>query len=126
MSRRLQPEDFVITQRKFEVADAVERLLGSHAKRLYTMLLSIFLYGALWAYTSVFAASLAANIPTALHHNETCNKEDGDCDGPYRLFLIVFACLVVPLTCLDFEEQIAVQVTMSVGTYAPSAIDLSF
>ena len=103
---RLVPTDFYITQRKFEVADAVERLLGPHAKRAYTLLLSIFLYGALWAYTAVFASSLAANIPTALNGYHS----------PYRLFLAVFACLVIPLTCLDFEEQISVQVMMSVGT----------
>ena len=115
---RLVPTDFYITQRKFEVADAVERLLGPHAKRAYTLLLSIFLYGALWAYTAVFASSLAANIPTALNGYHTCNTEDSnaDCNGPYRLFLAVFACLVIPLTCLDFEEQISVQVMMSVGT----------
>ena len=41
-----------------QIADAVERLLGPGFKRVYTALLSVFLYGALWAYSSVFAASL--------------------------------------------------------------------
>lgn len=115
VGRRLRPRDFIITQRKFEIADAVERLLGPGFKRVYTALLSVFLYGALWAYSSVFAASLAANIPTSFNDYKVCTVGEAGCDKPYHLFLFVFACIVIPLTCVDFEEQVSVQVLMSVA-----------
>jgi hypothetical protein len=58
----------------------------------------------------------AANIPTAMNDYKTCTVGEPGCEWPYRLYLLVFACVVIPLTCMEFEEQVPVQVLMSVGT----------
>jgi len=59
--------------------------------------LSIFGYGSLWAYASVFAGSVSEVV---------------DC-GPvlepyysYFIFLAIFALFVIPLTCMELTEQV--------------------
>jgi hypothetical protein len=77
--------------------------------------LSLYLYGGLWAYSVVFAASFAANVPvTFLNGGRTCNvEEDGAaCTGNFFVWLGVFALLAVPLSCLELREQVYVQVLM--------------
>ena len=68
--------------------------------------------GALWAYSTVFAASFSANVPIFfLNDGDTCNIEtDPGCYANYRIWLGVFSLFVVPLSCLDLREQQALQV----------------
>ncbi len=110
VSRQFVADDFIITtHRKFELADAIERLLGRHAKTAYMVLLSLFLYGALWAYSSVFGTSVADEISWPFPH---------DTDARTRFYVGVFGFVAVPLSCMDLEEQVAVQVFMSAGVNA--------
>jgi hypothetical protein len=64
---------------------------------VYGVLLSLVMYGLLWAFGTVFAASLAANVPTPLTNYVTCDneRETTACVGPYRAFLLLFAVIVV-------------------------------
>jgi len=50
-------------KRKLEVGDLIAVMFGSSGRTAWAVLLSIYIYGALWAYTSVFASSFAANVP---------------------------------------------------------------
>jgi hypothetical protein len=76
------------------------------------------MYGALWAYSTVFAASFTANVPVFfLNNGETCNVEqDGrECLGPFFVWLSVFALVSIPLSCMELREQVPVQVLMFVA-----------
>jgi amino acid permease len=61
--------------------------------------LSVYIYGALLAYGTVFANSVAAMFPLPTPH----------ADASYVLYLGLFAILVIPLSCLELTEQIAVR-----------------
>lgn len=77
--------------------------------------LSGYMYGALWAYTSVFAASFSANVPVVfMNGGATCNVEEegAACNGPFHLYLAIFAVIAVPLACMELKEQIFVQILM--------------
>lgn len=108
-------EDFIIGRRRLEVSDAVYRLYGTTAMVVYGVLLSLVMYGLLWAFGTVFAASLAANVPTPLTNYVTCDneRETTACVGPYRAFLLLFAVIVVPLSLVDLREQRVVQMIMT-------------
>ena len=76
----------------------------------------------MWGYASVFSASFAANIPLpfldpAGAKSSVCDVELdwAACASHYHLFLLIFACLAIPLACMEFREQAAVQVTMTVA-----------
>ena len=59
---RFQPGDFQVTERKFEVADLCEKLLGHPFKVAYTFILGFYMYGLMWAYLSVFGTSFAGQV----------------------------------------------------------------
>lgn len=106
--------ELVVGNRKFEIPDLFEMFLGLAAKRIYVVLLSIYFLGTLWAYSSVFAASAAGNIPLpGINGSKVCDvsvDKSGGCTLLYDVYLIIFACIVVPLTCLELKEQMCVQV----------------
>ena len=97
----------------------MDRLFGPRWKRVYTLLLASLMFGILWGFVAVFAASMAANVPTPFAASgATCDKEsasDGECDAPYRLFVLLFAAITVPLSCIDLKEQRILQVVMTAG-----------
>ncbi len=87
----------------------------------YILFLSGYMYAALWAYSTVFASSFAANVPVFfLNGGQTCNIEESGsgCLGPFFVWLAVFALFAVPLSCLELKEQVAVQVLMFVARLA--------
>ena len=88
--------------------------MGPRAKTVYVIILSVYFLGTLWAYASVFASSAAANIPLPfINDADVCDvqhdKSTG-CQVLYRIYLLVFTAIVVPLTCLELREQQIVQV----------------
>lgn len=107
----------MITGRKFELSDAVERLLGRHAKNTFITLMSLFLYGVLWAYAAVFGASVAGEISEPYPHDTTARL---------NAYVGVFALIAIPLSLMDLEEQVVVQVFMSAGTCVSSSCCAAF
>jgi hypothetical protein len=108
---RPQPDDYIVhQQRKFEVTDLFNIFVGPKARTTYVVILSGYMYGALWAYSSVFAASFAANVPSI--GGSTCNIEDGgaDCKNIFHLWLGVFGLVAIPLACMELQEQVLLQV----------------
>jgi hypothetical protein len=108
--------DYLVSSaRTFEVTDLFGTFMGARARSVYVTVLSGYMYGALWAYSTVFAASFSANVPVFfLNGGNTCNiEEEGTaCLGPFFVWLSVFAVLAVPLSCLELKEQVSVQVVM--------------
>lgn len=97
----------VVTDRKFEVSELCDLFLGKWG-RLYTVFVMLFLYGALWAYCTVFANALAVHLPTKAFGS------DNAVDKSYYLYLAIYATFVVPVSLLELSEQISLQVALTV------------
>lgn len=111
---------YTITQRKFELTELCELFLGKRFKNCYIFVLSMYMLGVLWSFSSVFATSAAENIPVFfLNDGKTCDIEEDPhgCLWNYRFFLGIFAAVVIPLSCLELKEQVCVQVTMSMARF---------
>lgn len=50
-----------------EASQVCEVFLGRWGRHCHAALLSIFCYGALWAYSTVFASALAEDLPLGSH-----------------------------------------------------------
>lgn len=92
-----------VKKRKYEMPTLCQLFLGYHGKVLYMICLSIYIYGALLAYGTVFANSVAAMFPLPAPH----------ADATYGVYLGLFAVLVIPLSCLELTEQISVQMALA-------------
>ena len=92
-----------VKKRKYEMPTLCQLFLGHHGKVIYMLCLSVYIYGALLAYGTVFANSVAAMFPLPAPHT----------DASYPLYLGLFAVLVIPLSCLELTEQISVQVALA-------------
>ena len=110
-------ESLVVGSRKFELPDLFDMFLGFTAKRTYVAFLTVYFFGFLWAYASVFAASAAGNIPLpGINNSEVCDisvNSSAGCAALYSVYLVILAIIVVPLTCLELKEQVCVQVSLN-------------
>lgn len=66
----------------------------------YGISASLDIYGFLWAYGCVFGSAMSRLLPLGFA-------------DPYALWLVVFACIVIPLSTLNLSEQAIVQVFLS-------------
>ena len=60
------------------------------------------------AFTSVFSSALSKAAPIFAN---------GDMDTNYIIYAIIYASMVVPLSCMELNEQISVQVAMSIARF---------
>ena len=81
-----------------EVVDVVEELLGSRMKVLYQVSLLALTVTGLVAYTQVFVRSFLSQVQAAC---------------PLWAPTLLFGLIVVPLSCLDLNEQVQTQIVMS-------------
>jgi amino acid permease len=88
-----------VRNRKYEIPDLCEKFISKRAKQIYTLTISLYLYGALWAYATVFSNSMAANISLGSYS--------------YYIYLFLFSIVVVPISCMELNEQIKVQVALA-------------
>ena len=97
-----------VKDRKFEIPELCRLYLGKKSSQLYTSFISFYLYLALWAYTSVFASALAKEIPIF-----DSKDEQNHAEKDYVIYVLLFALIVVPLTCRELKEQIVIQVILA-------------
>ncbi|GMF26672.1 unnamed protein product [Phytophthora lilii] len=90
-----------------EVTQLCERFLGPLGSKMYQLSLLGLMYGGLVGYSQVFVNTFL----TQLDHI-------GDWELTSVHAAVVFACIVLPLSCSDLTEQIYVQLTMSVVRFA--------
>jgi hypothetical protein len=135
-----QPK-YIVKERKFEVNALCRIFLGKRGLRIYTLVISLYMCGALWAYTSVFASAMAIAIPIFSSDQEDIVSEYAShlASSPaslnYLCYAIIFGCIVVPLSCLELDEQVPLQVFLTgcrflmfflmIGTSAICADDVS-
>jgi len=104
--------------RKFEVNTLCRVFLGKRGGlQIYTTFICLYCYCTLWAYTSVFSSALAQMWPLPSWRNLLGDTDtDQDVDS-YLWYSILFATMVVPLSCLELNEQITVQVIMTLARF---------
>jgi amino acid permease len=90
-------------RRKKEMTELCQLFLGDWGKNIYLIVISVYMYGSLWAYSTVFANSFSAA------HENFINPAYS-----YYLFIIAFSCLVIPVSLLEFSEQIYLQVSLAI------------
>uniref|UniRef100_A0AAV1U1X6 Amino acid transporter transmembrane domain-containing protein n=1 Tax=Peronospora matthiolae TaxID=2874970 RepID=A0AAV1U1X6_9STRA len=90
-----------------EVTQLCDKVLGSFGSKLYQVSLLGLMYGGLVGYSQVFVNTFL----TQVDHLGNWQLSSGHA-------VVVFACIVLPLSCTDLTEQIYVQLTMSVVRFA--------
>jgi len=99
----------LVRSRKFEIIELTSMFLGKKGETFYLIAICLLMYGTLWAYTSVFSSAMSEAIPIAKLLNLDYISDD------YTIWCIVFAIIVVPLTCMELKEQISVQIFLSMS-----------
>lgn len=94
-----------------EVTQLCEKFLGHFGAKMYHISLLGLMYGGLLGYSQVFVNSFLTQV-----------THIGEWQVTSAHAALVFACIVVPLSCSDLTEQIYVQLTMSVVRFAALAI----
>ena len=93
--------------------------LGKQVARLYTLIMAVYMYCSLWAYSTVFANSLSARLPVMSFFSDgkegystITAAEDGGLS--FSVYLLLFAMITVPSSMLELSEQVFVQVALSI------------
>jgi len=99
---------YLVKNRQFEVNTLCRIFIGKKGVAVYTVFISLYIIGLLWAYTSVFASAMSKAIPLL---SSFFNNEYDEYD--YVVYAILFGFVVVPLSCLELTEQVRLQVFMT-------------
>ncbi len=86
--------------RKLEITELCNLFLGDRGRKAYSLTIIVYIYGTLWAYSTVFANAFASHLNIGEHS--------------YLFYLLLFACIVIPFSLREFSEQVTVQVVLSV------------
>eukprot|EP00602_Paraphysomonas_sp_CaronLab_P013815 CAMPEP_0185041578 /NCGR_PEP_ID=MMETSP1103-20130426/41073_1 /TAXON_ID=36769 /ORGANISM="Paraphysomonas bandaiensis, Strain Caron Lab Isolate" /LENGTH=417 /DNA_ID=CAMNT_0027581379 /DNA_START=297 /DNA_END=1550 /DNA_ORIENTATION=- len=96
VSSPMDGTDWVVGEKKFEITELCAIFLGVNGMRAFSFVLAVYLYGTLWAYGTVFANSLTASFDIG--------------EWSYYIYLLFYAAIVIPTSCLELTEQITLQV----------------
>ena len=110
------PPKYIVKHRKFEVNSLCRVFVGKAGLRLYTGFICLYIYCTLWAYTCVFASALAKAAPFFA---------GGNTDTNYVIYSGIFAAMVVPMSCMELDEQVTVQVMMTGARFLMLALMVS-
>jgi len=90
---------------KFEFTDICELFVGTRARKLLSILVTITAWTFLTTYTSVFSSNTASVI-TRFSEDEPCTTfGEGQCLTYYRLVALAYGIVVITLSMLTFKEQ---------------------
>jgi amino acid permease len=91
--------NWYVGSERYEVSDLCSIFVGKWAKMSFLFLLTVYSYGTLWSFCAVFAKAMAETFPIG--------------EYSYLIYLILYGVIVIPLTCMDVNEQIQVQVFLA-------------
>ncbi len=101
----------------FEGNELMAKFYGPIGQRIYELCVIAYMGCAMWSYGTIFASSMALSVPipwftsvNECHVTEACPWR---CDVAYIAFLVVFAVIVVPMSCSEMKEQVVVQVALT-------------
>jgi amino acid permease len=96
-----------VVKRRIEMSEMCRMFLGTTGRDAFAVLLSVYMYGVLWAYCTVFSKAFSVQFPWYTEER----PEEG---ATYYVYLFFFACFVVPFSTMELSEQIYVQVGMTI------------
>jgi len=126
-----KPRYEINSMRKFEFTELMEIFYGIPGRIISAVMIIVYLLVTLSAYSSIFGASWALNVPLSSHINNAslngssvifgqCTLEDfegllptGGCLNSYRLFLAVFCVITIILCMMDMNTMKPIQMTLS-------------
>jgi hypothetical protein len=95
-----------IRERKYELSLLTEIFLGKSGSLFFSVTTLVSLYGIMWAYCTIFANSFADKFPL------------GDTqDGGYKLYIVMFMVVIVPLACTSISDQQWVQISFVMARF---------
>ena len=92
-----------IGDRKFELPELWRIFLGQTWRLIFTATACLDLFGLTWSVAAVFASSLAAEFSIVNDAND------------YVAFLLIFAVVVIPLSCVPIIAQVWIQMVFFAG-----------
>lgn len=98
-----------VGERRFEFPELCEIFLGATGRSIYLVSFSLYAYGAMWAYSTVFASAWATVVPLP------AVEQYFHLSSSYNIYLIVWALIEVPWSLMELDEQIAVQIVATIG-----------
>lgn len=104
----LRAPTFLMSRRKIELVELVQRLAGTTAARVYLVLVCAYLYGAMWSYAAVFGQSFVNRFPFSLDDDPEEAKRLS-----YFAYLAIFGAIAVGLAMFDVREQVNFQLGMT-------------
>ena len=96
----------VIAHRKFEVTTLIRIFLGKYLSLFFSATIVGDMLGILWLYAIVFASTLAESMQIAPNASVETN---------YYCYLIIYAALVLPISCLNVVDQLWIQYLFLAG-----------
>ena len=98
-------DPYTVTNRfKAEMPELCRLFLGRRWLFFFLITISLDLYGLTWSYASIFASGLADMLPIQF------NGGTG-----YHIYIIIFAGITVPLSCIQLSDHISIQLTFLAG-----------
>ena len=96
---------------------------GRWLKVVYLVVLTVYSFLAGLSFSTVAGSAWSVNLPFNFSDIEQCSEMDfknqtlpllATCRNAYWLCLLLFACIVVPLSLIELKEQVIVQVVMGI------------
>ncbi|XP_063686906.1 uncharacterized protein LOC134820452 isoform X2 [Bolinopsis microptera] len=121
-TRLLKPKYEITAARKFEFTELMEVFFGKPGRIITASLIIVYLLVTLCAYATIFASTWSLVIPynTSIHSLGLCNLSDyegllpgGDCLNSYRFSVLIFACIVIPISAMDVSTMKPFQIALS-------------
>ena len=118
-----RPHFRIELSRKFEPSELCEVFAGRWLKVVYLVVLTVYSFLAGLSFSTVAGSAWSVNLPFNFSDIEQCSEMDfknqtlpllATCRNAYWLCLLLFACIVVPLSLIELKEQVIVQVVMGI------------
>ena len=115
------PRYEILLSRKFEMTELCHIFFNRWVKYLYLIIMSVYSFLAGWSYSTVAGSAWSTNLPFHTGAFNQCSDtqfyqsvapSDPGCLASYRLCVLFFAVIVVPLSCMDLKEQGFVQMVL--------------
>ncbi|KAJ6241349.1 hypothetical protein M0813_23542 [Anaeramoeba flamelloides] len=119
----LMENDPLIEKKKNTIMINVEKnhdmcnlYLGKIGRNAYFINLVVFLLLTVMSYSAVFGSSLSTLFPIkSITKGDSCiidEKFTSNCQHNYLVYVCIYACIVVPFSCLDLPEQKIIQILL--------------
>ncbi|KAJ6238085.1 hypothetical protein M0813_03319 [Anaeramoeba flamelloides] len=108
-NKKYMPAQPIIFKKKYEYNELIKIYMGKKWKTAFTVILTIYLFGAIWSYVAVFGTSLTSFAPIpSITHGDKCEVDiefTQNCNNNYLLYIVLFGIVIIPISCADLVEQ---------------------